>query len=132
MSPEREREIEERLSKATKGPWEMRPRVIGGAYGPAYEADCEIVGNVNREYRCSTPVCKLSVGFVTYEGDKQFIAHAPQDIADLLAEVGRLRKALACAENDLAAEGCQCMATTPDDITPPPACALCEIREALK
>lgn len=75
--------------EATPGPWVAKPRLIAGR-----ECDCEIVGNQHPQYRTNTPVCKLSTGFVWYEGDKAFIAACnPIAIHKLCEEVVSLRKA---------------------------------------
>lgn len=90
---------------ATPGPWRLVPREVGGSpYSPRREVDCEIRGNAIYSHDgtsvvASTPVAKLTAGFLWYKSDKAFFVHArtdtaPEDIAALVAEVVRLRTLL--------------------------------------
>jgi len=89
MTPEELQAIRERTERATPGPWEERSRGLGG---------CEIVGFVHLGW--ATPVCRLSPGFVWYEGDKDFIAYARADVPALLDEIDQLCADLAGAEGE--------------------------------
>jgi hypothetical protein len=71
--------------KATAGPWVRNPRNVGNR-----EVDCEIVGNVQNGY--NTPVCRMYVGMVTYEADKEFVAASRQALPALAKEVLESRK----------------------------------------
>jgi hypothetical protein len=66
--------IRARRKKATPGPWKVMADVDGFGI-------CHIDG---------THVTKREA--ITREADADFIAHAPQDIADLLAENAKLRR----------------------------------------
>ena len=87
-------ELERRAKAATPGPWVAKPRLVTGR-----ECDCEIVGNEKPQYKSNTPVCRLSIGFTWYEGDKQFIEAAnPQTILALIAELRALREVATAAQ----------------------------------
>lgn len=120
MTPERLAEIEARLATATPGPWDVwdGPAYCGGGrdlcigagedwlanmdhrYGPDYQArvDHDSDGEHSQHgafpdggYPPDCPICAFS-DKVTQEqrANADLIAHAPTDLADLLAEVRRL------------------------------------------
>jgi hypothetical protein len=80
-SPSRLAEIKDRAQAAGPGPWKRR-----GRYVPADIVDAE------RDY----------VGEITTSADADFIAHARQDIDDLLTEVQRLKGVLRDAVDQIA------------------------------
>ncbi len=87
MSDERFAEIRERVQKATAGDWWAWDRGVG--HHIAISEELNVWG---------TPVHLLPEGSRTDIGrleDAEFIAHARQDVPDLLAEVDRLREELA-------------------------------------
>ena len=101
VTPERLAEIDRRRARITPGPWRT------------YEAYKSLGIEVDED----GPMLFIETGGVTYAcnpADAEFTAHAPQDIADLRAEVARLRAQVADA---LARSGhdanCTCM--QPDD-----------------
>lgn len=82
MTQEQEKAIRERLAKATTGPWHAdnvnRTRSLDGP---------EI-------WACGMLVAKVA-GLAKFDFENcELIAHAPEDIRSLLAEVDRLRNAL--------------------------------------
>lgn len=84
-------EIESRLEAATPGPWEAYGTVVAAMTGPG---DCEgcsgVVGGPLHE-----PSCLWSEIAGAGEADAELIAHAPADLAALLAvvrEVARLHQ----------------------------------------
>jgi len=91
MTDEQLSEIEAREQAATLGPWQY-----GGVPYDRYE-DPFIFGP-NDEYVAQT-TCDMQSGSQKHNinEDTIFIAHARQDIPDLLAEVRRLKDALAKA-----------------------------------
>jgi hypothetical protein len=106
MTPERLREIAERVEKATAGPWFDIPYDDPRINEKPREIDITV--------SCSWPdpidVCWMKGG-VESEGipqakkDATFIAYARQDIPDLLAEITRLRAELAGAYERLSRLG---------------------------
>ena len=80
MTPERLREIEERASKATEGPWEHGSWSLLGAR-PVSEV-CTAEGMV---------VVSGSMEAALADDDLRFISHARKDVPDLVAEVKALR-----------------------------------------
>lgn len=77
MTDERLSEIEERVNKATAGPW----TALG-------DGDWQDVSGFAHDFGCGC--CQREDGnFVA--ADAQFIAHARQDVPELIAEVRRLR-----------------------------------------
>lgn len=78
---DRIQEIRERQDAATSGPWQAEGREIWRR-GESYTAN--IGGHV-------------WIADVEHAGNKDFIAHAPSDIAYLLAEVERLQYAIEAA-----------------------------------
>ena len=103
MTDEQLAEIEERLRAATPGPWQaMRQgnQYIETDYLPtAKVVGASVVTGLKRPWN---PHAYISFGMraTTHEearftdADADFIAHAPTDIAALIAEVRRLREAL--------------------------------------
>ena len=103
MTDEQLAEIEERLRAATPGPWQaMRQgnQYIETDYLPtAKVVGASVVTGLKRPWN---PHAYISFGMraTTHEearftdADADFIAHAPTDIAALIAEVKRLREAL--------------------------------------
>lgn len=96
MTDERLEEIEQRLKQASPGPWK---KCTGGNRG---DCSCNIIWGVE------TAIAEtVHAGSHGYQGEDMMltqaaahknahlIAHAPSDIADLLAEVKRLRAELA-------------------------------------
>lgn len=111
LSDERLAEIEAREKVATKGPWEWDTYEsdddIGLPSGSMLLASCDVPGNAHHGLghtvsECGWPVLRCdwpqeSIDEGTSEpwpesSDANFIAHARQDIPDLLAEVRRLRE----------------------------------------
>lgn len=106
LSPERIAEIRARLNRAQCGPWkvyttvlekneagqrdfpagfEMREHRIGTAYDhPQLKAPVPIVSTASRPY------CVNTHGISIADADAEFIAHAPDDIDDLLSDRDRL------------------------------------------
>lgn len=88
MTRERLDAIQERLADATPGPWvwlgeaELASPTIPE---PEDEDDYQYITNED--------------GQIDSSDDADLIAHAPQDLTDLLAEVERLRAALDLKEN---------------------------------
>lgn len=78
--------IEQRLAKATPGPWEQRP-------GDSTKEN--LVADV-RGLTIYGPYKAVSCG-----ADADFIAHAPDDLAYTLQEITRLREALVAARSEL-------------------------------
>lgn len=78
--------IKERLDEATPGPWEFHvlPQSVGIT-----------VATIHSEHgpreTCWTVELPPEIGGMGTEKDAEFIAHAPDDIAALVAEVERLR-----------------------------------------
>lgn len=92
VSVTRLEEIRARLNAATPGPWRtswrgIDPDVVSIEGGICHAEDCD----------CDGPDLVLA------EADAAFIAHAPEDIAFLLARVAALKAALA----PLAAQDCE-------------------------
>lgn len=86
--------IRERVKAATPGPWvwevaDATLLALGRAADPIYE------GHVLSAHRCGA--CANTDGLCLWpkQPDAEVIAHAPTDIAALLAEVDRLRAELA-------------------------------------
>ena len=71
LTTEREQEIRERVAKATAEPWDCRRELVSA---DMYHV---CLANVHRGYNGAQ--------------DAEFIAHARQDVPDLLAEIERLR-----------------------------------------
>lgn len=91
---EREQQIRERMKAATAGPWRAYPT-------NSSEGGPEIASTQGLSAGGVAPVSVRPVNrWATPDPvpDARFIAHAPEDIAYLLAEVERLTKALAAEE----------------------------------
>lgn len=94
LTDERLAEIEARRMAATPGPWEASHTFVRTPC-PSYMTIC----NVNRPI-----VANLAVGKTiedcraALDANRDFIAHSPQDMGDLLGEVRRLRLLLAGCE----------------------------------
>lgn len=99
--------IKGRLEQATPGPWHQ---------GPHYRADIE--SRYGRVAECGVTRGQQAVA------NAAFIAHAPEDIADLLAEVERLRQ-----ERDRY-ENAQCV-TCAKDLDAAAESTVARLREAL-
>lgn len=85
ITQERLEAIRQRAEKATAGPWTCTDSSVESKYAKSYWWGGE-----------DNEVCSLSDGGeyienLNAEADAKFIAHARQDIPDLLAEVERLR-----------------------------------------
>lgn len=79
MNQERLDEIRERVAKATPGPWRVINHPLRtGVGGIAAVADDELIVETDSGY------------YPPMRPDADFIAHARQDVPDLLAEVARL------------------------------------------
>ena len=72
-------EIQERLSKATPGPWKVYPYPPYG-YGNPAEQRCMNIIDSNFD----------EIGFVTKD-DADFLVHVPEDIRFLLDEIKKLQ-----------------------------------------
>jgi hypothetical protein len=84
LSDERLREIRERAEKAGFSPWSFEPGHVGTT------SECLYIGN--RSYNTA-----MVPGYADHPGNianASFIAHARQDIPDLLAEIDRLKAEL--------------------------------------
>ena len=86
LSAEREREIRARLTVITPGPWH-------GEHAPGLH-DCAIIGD-DGWITPGPSGPEYGVDSMQGRADAEFIAHAPADVATLLAEVERLRAELA-------------------------------------
>lgn len=92
MSEERLKQIEERLSHTTKGPWTYRfdHNPVTGC------SDCHLIEGPPAEFAPDNPVWRemFRGGRVIgrSHGDALFLANSRQDIEDLVAEVRRLRR----------------------------------------
>ena len=82
-------EIEERLGRATPGPWACRDRLGGGGCFVFSEETFHVVAMEDDE----EPAVAVPLG----RGDAAFIAAAREDVPLLLAEVRRLRALRAAA-----------------------------------
>lgn len=88
-------EIRARAECATAGPWwwdedrrEVRSVNAVDEWGHRYDRD-----------ESSGPIVETDMGhYPPYRVDREFIAHARQDVPDLLAEVERLRNLVAAVE----------------------------------
>jgi hypothetical protein len=80
--------IRARLKAATPGPWEWHVKENWYANDENFDAVVSPNGaNVLEAYSCD------GCGHIDVEApDAQFIAHAPQDIADLLAELEQVKR----------------------------------------
>jgi hypothetical protein len=88
-------EIEERLERATPGPWACKDRLGGGGCFVFSEETFHVVALEEDE----EPAVAVPLG----RGDAAFIAAAREDVPLLLAEVRRLRALRAAAESSAAA-----------------------------
>jgi hypothetical protein len=93
MTDERLKEIQERLNKATPGPWRISPR--GGSDEERPFVD-------NKQYDVARMCHEAGVlGEPSFAwADADFIAYAREDIPFLLAEVERLTRVIAEAVED--------------------------------
>jgi len=89
------KEIENRLNKASPSPWRHIPGDNWCAYSMVVTGNRTFI----LEDHSSPDDCKEDKhgdcdkgGFPTGDDDGEFIAHAPEDITNLLAEVRRLRE----------------------------------------
>ena len=108
--------IRARLAAATPGPWENDG---GGEVGQHWSSPQPLASIVSTEVSCMAYCYGGSAAGVIRDEDADFIAHAPTDIAALLAEVERLRKHISIIERrccDGCVEGCR------DDDTSCPGC----------
>ena len=88
--------IKARISKATPGPWEwsIRPKrhmLVHRFSERGFLTVLETQGDVEADYPCAK------------DADRDFIQHAPTDLAALVAEVERLRDELAAERADAVA-----------------------------
>lgn len=83
LSEERLAEIEERLGRATPGPWAYKDRLGGGGCFVFSEETFHVVAVEEDE----DPAVAVPLG----RGDAAFIAGSREDVPLLLAEVRRLR-----------------------------------------
>jgi len=92
-SEARVKEIEERLQKASPGPWDALPEEVGKAY-------IRIRGTVlGARYKIANVICPTYDGLPDREieetrNNADLIAHAPDDIRYLLDELKKAREAL--------------------------------------
>ena len=120
MTPDRLKEIKDRLAAATPGPWKIwnGPEYCGGGadlcigagetwlanmdhrYGidreKRVEHDHEVgIGQIVHDDPSNCDICSIS-DEVTREqrANAELISHAPQDIADLINEIERLKSIL--------------------------------------
>ncbi|MCT1459888.1 hypothetical protein M3G03_10130 [Aestuariimicrobium sp. p3-SID1156] len=84
--------IKARLNAATPGPWENDG---GGEVGQHWSSPKPLASIVSTEVSCMAYCYGGSAAGVIRDEDADFIAHAPTDIAALVAEVERLQE-LAC------------------------------------
>lgn len=95
LSEERLREIEERLGRATPGPWACKDRLGGGGCFVFSEETFHVVALEEDE----DPTVSVPLG----RADAAFIAGAREDVPLLLAEVRRLRALRAAGGSPAAA-----------------------------
>ena len=78
--------IKERLAAATPGPWDFHvlPQSVGITVATIHSEQ-------GPRETCWTADLPPEIGGMGTEKDAEFIAHAPEDIAALVAEVERLR-----------------------------------------
>lgn len=84
LSEQRLSEIRARLKAATPGPWMLSE----AKYSVPGEV---VVSDVDGDFRSILTIRADDVPVVDKDDDAAFIVNAPTDIADLLAEVERLR-----------------------------------------
>lgn len=82
--------IKERETKVTKGQWRVYNEKFGRAIGTV---------DHHAQLQAPMPIVTMGLGKTGYkvhidENDAEFIAHARQDVSDLIEEVERLREAL--------------------------------------
>lgn len=97
MTEQRRNEIRARLEAATPGPWNYDPRVGCVAVYSGEKRNCLATDEPFIYYK---PGVRVRDGWETdpqHRSDAALIAHAPTDLADLLAEVERLREVLDAA-----------------------------------
>jgi hypothetical protein len=95
---DRIKEIEERLERASPGPWKELPEEVGRAY-------IRIRGTrLGCRYKIANVVCPVDLDREIEEtrANAQFIAHAPDDIRYLLAELTKAREENAELRSQLA------------------------------
>lgn len=108
LDPKRLAEIRGRERVATPGKWfvfyeEDRPQdVVGGIYHIPPLRDSEDIQDLEAPfYRYETRICETDSGhYGPRKMDAEFIAHARQDVPDLLDEVERLRGLLEAEGHD--------------------------------
>lgn len=94
MSEDDLKAIEARLVAATPGPWEER---VGIGWAPPYVVwvRCEerrsVMSGEIENMRIASIIAECNSATIPNAANAAFIAHAPEDIAALLAEVRRLR-----------------------------------------
>ena len=80
--------IKTRLDAATPGPWkESKSNGAVVSNRPTCRYKSKEEADVDRKYYGGYPICESAISF-----DRELIAHAPTDKADLLAEVERLEQ----------------------------------------
>ena len=94
MTPEELAEIEARLLAATPGPWHKLAVTTERGYG-THVVSLDQPGSDGPEGQVAVWLHGRNVAAGLSGNDADFIAHAPADIARLLAEVRRLSPALA-------------------------------------
>lgn len=99
MTPERLEQIRQRAGQATPGPWtwEWVDASMQYLHGPGGEFDHVLTVTPCESCRAHAEELAKAGKEICYTGhprDHEFIAHARQDIPDLLAEVARLSREL--------------------------------------
>jgi len=94
LTPEREQEIRERVARATEGPWNTHlvdDTCVVSADGTEVCTTCDSSQTERDD--------GYNIEYERMEKDAAFIAHARQDIPDLLAEIDRLNANLRTVQN---------------------------------
>ena len=81
--------IRRRAEAATAGPWEKRPKSIGGR---VYEIEIYSPRDSGHAFK---PIMNIAAGFTDTDENAEFITHACEDIPALLTENATLTLALA-------------------------------------
>src|ERR1700761_705300 len=98
MTPDRLKEIRERADKATKGQWELRVHPGAEANPDLYGRNFHVSARTpeNHPYFECTPKIEIlsDEDYPTKRDDAYFVAHARQDIPDLLSALDEARELL--------------------------------------
>lgn len=109
MTPERLAEIEKRVLAAAEGPWKVDPNPMADYCPDCEDYPCEHTGQLLEQ--CSmfdvAGPSKVGDGECSWltKNDAAFIAHARQDVPDLLEEVRRLKGIIAADDERLREAG---------------------------